>query len=49
MNLEDKINSAYEYIKKQLNGFNPQIGLILGSGLGDLAEEIENPIYISYL
>lgn len=26
----------------------PQIGLILGSGLGDLADEIENPIVIPY-
>ena len=26
----------------------PRVGLILGSGLGDLADEIENPIYIPY-
>ena len=31
-----------------MNGFEPEIGLILGSGLGDIAEEIEEPIYIDY-
>lgn len=28
--------------------YKPEIGLILGSGLGVMAEEIENPIYIDY-
>jgi len=28
--------------------YKPEIGLILGSGLGILAEEIENPVYIDY-
>lgn len=31
-----------------MDGFEPEIGLILGSGLGDIAEEIEEPIYIDY-
>ena len=26
----------------------PEIGLILGSGLGDLVEEFENPIAVPY-
>ncbi len=45
--LLDKINEAKNYIvdKTQLN---PQIGLILGSGLGDLADEIEEPVVIDY-
>lgn len=38
---------AANYIKGQ--GVNKvQVGLILGSGLGELAEEIENPIVIPY-
>lgn len=41
------INEATTYIQKQM-GLVPEIGLILGSGLGDLAEEIENPTKISY-
>ncbi len=35
-----RIAEAADYITKQLDGLVPEIGLILGSGLGDLAEEI---------
>ncbi|MBW8049710.1 MAG: purine-nucleoside phosphorylase [Cytophagales bacterium] len=46
MNLE-KINQATNFIKEKIH-FTPEIGLILGSGLGSLADEIENPVKISY-
>ena len=46
-NLFDKIVESTDYIKSKINEV-PQIGLILGSGLGVLADEIENPIKISY-
>ena len=46
-NLFDKIVESADYIKSKINE-TPQIGLILGSGLGVLADEIENPIKISY-
>ena len=40
---------AAEFIQKQLpHGTAPEIGLILGSGLGALAETVENPIIIDY-
>lgn len=42
-----RINETVNYIKKQTN-FEPEIGLILGSGLGVLADEIEDAINISY-
>lgn len=32
----------------QIREFQPEIGLILGSGLGDYGEKLENPKYISY-
>jgi len=35
-------------IKNKLKGFFPEILLVLGSGLGDMAEEIENPVYVPY-
>ncbi len=38
---------AAEYLKAIIKE-SPRIGIILGSGLGPLAEKIENPIYISY-
>ncbi|OEF97233.1 purine-nucleoside phosphorylase [Vulcanibacillus modesticaldus] len=45
--LRDKINETAEYIKAKIN-ITPEIGLILGSGLGVLADEIEDAIKISY-
>jgi len=44
--LEDIKNNA-EIIADELD-YRPEIGLILGSGLGVMAEEIENPVYIDY-
>lgn len=38
---------ATAYLKERLP-FEPEVALILGSGLGDLADEIENPIRIKY-
>ncbi|MCA1030606.1 purine-nucleoside phosphorylase [Bacillus timonensis] len=41
------INKSAEFLKGKFNQ-TPEIGLILGSGLGVLAEEIENPVKIPY-
>ena len=35
-------------LQERLNGFQPRVLLILGSGLGALAEEVENPIAVPY-
>jgi purine-nucleoside phosphorylase len=43
----DKINAASDYIKAKLN-FQPEIGLILGTGLNNLAEMVKDPIIIPY-
>jgi purine-nucleoside phosphorylase len=45
--LSEKIQQTRDYVKSQTD-YGPTIGLILGSGLGVLAEEIENPIIIPY-
>jgi len=37
-----------DYIKNRLQGFTPAYLLILGSGLGALADQIKNPEYIPY-
>ncbi len=33
------LNDAVKYIKERIGDFNPEIGIILGSGLGELADE----------
>lgn len=43
----ENINETSEYIKSKI-GTVPTLGLMLGSGLGDIAEEIENPVNLSY-
>lgn len=43
-----QVREASEAIRRKLGGTEPAIGLILGSGLGDLAEQIENPVFIDY-
>ncbi|WP_054859601.1 purine-nucleoside phosphorylase [Gracilibacillus sp. JCM 18860] len=42
-----KLQEATKYLQQQLDK-KPQIGLILGSGLGMLADEIKNPTKIIY-
>ncbi|MDF1757241.1 MAG: purine-nucleoside phosphorylase [Legionellaceae bacterium] len=39
---------AAQQIKTKNPNFTPKIGIILGSGLGDFAKEIENSVSISY-
>lgn len=43
----DRIKAAADCIKSVVGG-NPQIGVILGSGLGSLADELEEPVQINY-
>lgn len=47
MNLLQKINEAVEVIKSKVD-ITPEIGLILGSGLGTLADEIEDKVAVPY-
>lgn len=42
-----RIEEASDYIKSRVD-INPAVGLILGSGLGDMANRIENKIIIRY-
>ncbi|MBY6035622.1 purine-nucleoside phosphorylase [Fictibacillus nanhaiensis] len=45
--LTEKMNEAASVIEEKVS-IKPEIGLILGSGLGELADEIENPVTIDY-
>ncbi|WP_420795516.1 purine-nucleoside phosphorylase [Halalkalibacillus sediminis] len=44
----EQVKESQQWIESKLNGDKPQIGLILGSGLGVLAEEIQNATTIKY-
>ncbi|GAA0723587.1 purine-nucleoside phosphorylase [Clostridium malenominatum] len=46
MNL-GRIKESVEFVKSKIN-ITPKIGVILGSGLGDLAEEIEGKVCVKY-
>lgn len=48
MNYTDTPQEAAALIQKKAPGFVPKIGIILGSGLGSLADQIENKISIPY-
>ena len=43
----EKIRLAADYLRDRLPAA-PQVGLVLGSGLGGLAGRLENPVYIPY-
>jgi purine-nucleoside phosphorylase len=43
-----RIGEAGDFLQERLGSFKPMVGLILGSGLGDLAEEILDPITVDY-
>ena len=40
--------TAADYIREQIKGQTPLVGVVLGSGLGSLADKIENPTVIPY-
>jgi purine-nucleoside phosphorylase len=39
---------AADYIRQQTGGYAPVVGIVLGSGLGRLADRIEQPVVIPY-
>ena len=45
---ESSITDVHRFISQRCHGFQPRVGLILGSGLGLLAERIENAYRIPY-
>jgi len=45
--LSENMKIARDLISDKVK-FTPEIGLVLGSGLGILANEIENPVYVNY-
>ena len=37
----EEIKKTADFIRSRIEGFKPQVGIILGTGLGDFAESIE--------
>ncbi|MCL1903174.1 MAG: purine-nucleoside phosphorylase [Oscillospiraceae bacterium] len=48
MTTQEKLNHCYQSVKEKLDGFVPRVALILGSGLGALADEIDAVKTIDY-
>lgn len=44
----ERINKAAEYVRSRMGDMVPFAGIVLGSGLGKLADKIENQIVIDY-
>ncbi|MBO6170493.1 MAG: purine-nucleoside phosphorylase [Bacteroidales bacterium] len=44
----ERINHAARYVKSCIGNELPTVGIVLGSGLGNLAEQIENQVVIPY-
>lgn len=42
------LNKSIEYLKQNLHGFSPDTAIVLGSGLGNLIEALENPLAFPY-
>lgn len=44
----ERIHTAADFISSKIGGIKPVVGIVLGSGLGKLANLIENPVVIPY-
>ena len=44
----EAIQKASKYLREQIGDFTPQVGIVLGSGLGKLAEQIQQAQRIPY-
>ena len=42
----ERINVASDYMDSRLRDLKPEVGIVLGSGLGKLADEIQDPMII---
>jgi purine-nucleoside phosphorylase len=48
MTYYDQVTEAAEFLRGRLAGLAPRIGLVLGSGLGAVADAVTNPIFVPY-
>ena len=44
----DQANEAAEFLRTKLTAIEPRVAIVLGSGLGAVAEAVESPIFVPY-
>ena len=44
----DQVNEAADFLRGKLGGLTPRIGIVLGSGLGAVAEAVAEPVFVPY-
>jgi purine-nucleoside phosphorylase len=44
----DAVANVVEFLRPRLKGFGPRVAIVLGSGLGALAEKVERPVRVPY-
>lgn len=44
----DQVMEAAEYLQSKLGTLTPQIGIVLGSGLGAVADAVTGPVFVPY-
>lgn len=42
------LEEACTYVRQHMGDYRPEVGMTLGSGLGTVADQVEDPIYIPY-
>ncbi|MFH1229962.1 MAG: purine-nucleoside phosphorylase [Planctomycetota bacterium] len=47
-NLKEQIDKSVKYIRTRIKKFSPEIGIILGTGLGNFSDEIQDKISVPY-
>jgi len=44
----DQVNQAADFLRARLIGLKPAIGIVLGSGLGAVADSVTSPVVVAY-
>ena len=44
----ERIDKAVEFLRTRIGDFRPEVGIVLGSGLGKLADSITDPVTVPY-
>ena len=48
MSYFEQANAAADHLGEKLGGFTPRIGIVLGSGLGAVADAVASPVFVPY-